>query len=112
MICGIAILMSDRSDGGGKNENVCAWLLCLSGGASTAEVTPLSGSGVLSLLAKVSMLLLLAWSLAHCCLLFCLASRSNSPCVFVGVDFSFVAFFDSNQYSFKNVLLVLHLYWA
>jgi len=56
------------NDGGGgltnEAKNSVAWLLCLSGLGSTAEVAPPSGSGVSSLAAKVSMLLLAAWSRA------------------------------------------------
>jgi len=53
--------------GGRNDENVGAWLLCLSNVGSTAEVAPpVSGSGVSSLLAKASMLLPLAWSWARC----------------------------------------------
>ena len=64
--------------GGLTNEakNSVAWLLCLSGLGSTAEVAPPSGSGVLSLAAKVSMLLLVAWSRARHSLRLWSASRS------------------------------------
>ena len=73
-----------RSGGGGRNdENVGAWLLCLLKVGFTAEVAPLSGLGVLSLLAKVSMLLLLAWSWACCSLRLHSTSRSWSALDFV-----------------------------
>ena len=57
-------------------KNVVAWLLCLSGLGSTAEVAPPLGSGVSSLVVKASMLLLAAWSRAQRSLRRWSASRS------------------------------------
>ena len=85
--CGSGGAMSVSGVGGGGSKdvggglaneakNVVAWLLCLSGLGSTAEVAPPSGSGVSSLAEKVSMLLLAAWSRAQHSLRLWSASRS------------------------------------
>jgi len=82
-VSGGAMLLSGvggggSNDGGLANEakNSVAWLLCLLELGSTAEVAPPSGSGVLSLAAKVSILLLAAWLRARHSLRLWSASRS------------------------------------